>query len=56
MSFKGASEKEVLDGADPEVANVRSDTSESLNNKEIGDVQREVADWTPAEEKALVRK
>lgn len=56
MSLKEISEKEGLDGADPEVANVRSDTSESLNNKEIGDVHTEVADWTAAEEKALVRK
>lgn len=54
MSLKEISEKEGLDRA--EVGNVRSDTSESLNNKEIGDVQREVANWTAAEEKALVRK
>lgn len=50
------SEKGVSEPGDPEVANIRSDTSESLNAKDVGDGEREVADWTAEEERALVRK
>lgn len=48
------SEKEISDTGDLEVANARSDTS--ISNKEVSDSENEVVDWTPEEEKRLVRK
>lgn len=49
------SEKEISEKGDLEVANARSDTS--ISNKEpVSDAENEVVDWTPEEEKRLVRK
>lgn len=49
MSDKGTSEK-----GDLEVTNARSDTS--ISNKEVGESENEVVNWTPEEERRLVRK
>lgn len=49
------SEKEISEKGDLEVANARSDTS--ISNKEpVSDSENEVVDWTPEEERRLVRK
>lgn len=48
------SEREISEKGDLEVANARSDTS--ISNKEVSDSENEVVDWTPEEEKRLVRK
>lgn len=48
------SEKEISEKGDPEIANARSDTS--ISNKDVSDSEHEVVDWTPEEERSLVRK
>lgn len=37
-----------------EVANARSDTS--ISNKEVTDTENDLVNWTPEEERKLVRK
>ncbi|KAJ4391241.1 hypothetical protein N0V93_004858 [Gnomoniopsis smithogilvyi] len=48
------SEKEISEKGDLEVANARSDTS--ISNKAASESEHEVVNWTPEEEKKLVRK